>query len=156
MKKFTFSLQAVLDMRKHREDDLKRTLADKLRQIGQVQKQLGTLAEDLRDFQKNELQQRAQAHDVVHLRHSVNYRNKIKLEMIRVGQQLDHMKADADGTRRTLVDATQQRRAIEVLKEKRYSQWRKDAAAREQEIIDDVSQSVFLRGKLSSAVFPDS
>lgn len=149
MKKFVFTLQAVLDMRRHKEDELKRVLAQQLNQINSAQNHLGSLAENLRDFQRDERDFRAQSGDVTHLRHSVNYRNKLKLEMLRIGQQLDHMRADADGTRTSLVGATQQRRAIELLKENRYNQWRKHVSAQEQGFIDDISQNAFIRKKSS-------
>ncbi|MFP4417430.1 MAG: flagellar export protein FliJ [Chitinivibrionales bacterium] len=156
MKRFAFSLQAVLDMRKHREDELKRVLAGQLNQIHAAQRHMAALAESLRDFQNNERELRAQAKNVVQLRHSVNYRNKVKLEMLAIGRQLDQMRGDAENTRSSLVEATQQRRAIELLKEKRFLQWRKQVSAQEQGSIDDVSQNAFIRKKFSLCKYAGS
>ncbi|HLV32697.1 MAG TPA: flagellar export protein FliJ [Chitinispirillaceae bacterium] len=146
MKKFRFNLETLLDMRKKTEDRVKLQLAEKNREIINLQQELSSILDQLKDFQKKEVQNRIDKNiDPVLLRYSVTYRFRLKKEMLELGRRIDDLKADAWKINRKLIDAIKERRAIEILKEKRFLEWKKEYSLKEQEYIDDISQQGFIR-----------
>jgi flagellar export protein FliJ len=58
---------------------------------------------------------------------------------------------EAEVKRRDLVKATQQVRALELLRERRFAQWRLEYRREEQGFIDDVSGQAYIRRKKAVA-----
>ncbi len=145
MKRFRFSLEALLEMRKREEEAVKLELAGKNQEIHQAEKNLRDIEKRLRVLQDEQLASREQITDVLLLRYSVSYRNKLKIDMLQTGQTIYELQNQRGDIRRRLTRATQRKRAIELIKEKRYREWLKENKLREQVFIDDVSQQGFIR-----------
>jgi flagellar export protein FliJ len=58
MKRFTFRLETLLDLRKRREDEVKQELGKKNFQIMKARQELMALSEALKDLQNDEKQKR--------------------------------------------------------------------------------------------------
>ncbi|MBN1128914.1 MAG: flagellar export protein FliJ [Chitinispirillaceae bacterium] len=151
MKRFVFRLQTLLDLRKRREDEVKQELGKKNLQILDARKELAALTVALKELQGAEKKHRTAVTSAVGLRYGVAYRFKLKKDILVKGRQIDDLQAQAHGIRKMLVKAKQERRAIEIVRERQYDAWKKAKSIREQGFIDDVSQQGFLRRKREAA-----
>jgi flagellar FliJ protein len=145
MKKFSFGMETVLDLRLRKEEEVKLQLATKLREIFEVQQDRNKVHDALKELQSTEKQQRAHADSVLKLRYSVAYRFKLKQDLLKVSRKIDDLNAEAVKIQRALIHATSEKRAIEIVKEKRLQEWQKEYRSREQDFIDDISQQAFIR-----------
>ncbi len=145
MKRFHFPLQALLEKRKREENAVKLELAHKNREIFQARQELVDYKTELEKLQKDQKETRENISDILPLRYSVSYRNKLKLDMLNKGQFIYELENQRGDIRQRLVKATQRKKAIELIREKRYQEWLKESKLKEQVFIDDVSQQGFIR-----------
>ena len=152
MKKFTFRLEALLTVKKNTEEEIKRRLAIKNREAEEVRQEIERVQGRLKDFQSDEkATRRGGGEDVQSMRNSVAYRNALKLELLRAGQKLDDVVVGIYGINQELIKAAQERRAVEIIKEKRFDEWKRENAVAEQKFLDDLSQQMFIRNQNSDA-----
>jgi flagellar protein FliJ len=146
VKKFVFKLDTLLKVKKAKEDEVKRRLAKKNREAETVREEIKAAHDELKDFQSSVKEhRRGGVESVADLRQSVSYRNALKLKLLKAGQKLDNVMIAAYGINQELIKAAQERRAVEIIKEKRYQEWKKENAAAEQKFIDDLSQQMYVR-----------
>jgi len=146
MKKFTFKLDTLLTVKKNKEDEIKRRLAEKNREAEEVRAEIERAQGKLKDFQRSVKEQRlCGGENVADLRQSVSHRNALKLNLLKTGQKLDSVMVEAYGINQELIKAAQERRAVEIIREKRYEEWKKENAAAEQKFIDELSQQMYVR-----------
>jgi flagellar export protein FliJ len=60
---------------------------------------------------------------------------------------VDDLRAEAYKIQIDLIEATKKRRAVEIVKEHRLKEWKKESLAREQQFNDEISQQSFIRKK---------
>ena len=145
MKRFIFPLEALLEKRKREEDAVTLELANKNREISNAQQELYTSEEELKSLQEQQKKSRRYVTDVFILKYAVSYRNKLKLDMLKKGQDIYRLQMERGDIRKRLIRATQKKKALELLKEKRYRQWVLENKQMEQMFLDDVSQQGFIR-----------
>lgn len=150
MKAFQFRLEALLDVLKRKEEEIELRLAQKNRQAEEVRRTISLVHGKLKDLQSSEKEKRKSGEDVVSMRCSVAYRHSLKLDLLREGRMLDDIVAQAHGIHQELVKASQERRAVEIIKEKRYEEWKRKCGIAEQGFINEVSQNCFLRSRTRS------
>ncbi len=148
MKKFHFPLETLLELRIRREEALQEQLGKKRGEITSAQTELNDLSEQLRGMQS---EQRCAVSEkrsnILSLRTTVSWRNSMKQEMLSKGKFIQEMEADAEYIRRRLVKASQARKVLETLKEKRHLEWKVERNRVEQAFIDEVSTQRFIRDK---------
>jgi flagellar FliJ protein len=148
MKKFIFKLEALLTVKRNREDEIKRRLAEKNREAVAVRAEIERAEGELKNFQRAVKEQRSGGGEsVAELRQSVAHRNALKMNLLRAGQKLDSVMVEAYGINQELIKAAQERRAVEIIREKRYEEWKRENARAEQKLIDELSQQMFVRTK---------
>ena len=125
MKRFTFRLQSLLDIRRRTEDEIKNRIAHKNTQINETAVRLKELGEELTNMQRTQLQRRSGPTDVVSLRLSVSYRYTLKSRMAETIRFIDTLKKEREEIRGELVEARRAVRAIELLRERQFAQWKK-------------------------------
>jgi len=146
MKKFVFKLDTLLKVKRTKEDDIKRRLAEKNREAELVRSEIEAAQAELKNFQTNvKTNRKGGEESVADLRQSVSHRNELKIKLLKAGQKLDNVMIEAYGINQELIKAAQERRAVEIIREKRYEEWKKENAAAEQKFIDDLSQQMFVR-----------
>jgi flagellar FliJ protein len=145
MKRYRFRLETLLELRKRKEDEFKQQLGKKNREMLASRKELLAINEALKSLQASEKKNRASARSVVELRYSVTYRFKLREDILRKTRLIDELGAQAEDIRKKLVHAKQQRRAIEIVRERQLAAWKKEYASQEQAFIDDVSQQGYIR-----------
>ena len=149
MKKFIFTLQALLDMKLHKEEEIKRRLATKNIEAQEARRLIEETQDKLKQFQADEKEKRSGGEDIVSLRNSVSYRHDIKRELLDAGRKLDNIMVAIYAVNQELVKASQERRAVEIIKEKKFAEWKKQNNMIEQKFIDDLSQQGYIREKKS-------
>jgi flagellar FliJ protein len=147
MQRFRFRLETVLQLRKRKEDEVKLALARKNNEIIRAQLQLRQMHDELNGLQQQQKESRQQGLNIVELRHWVAYRNKMKLDIIAKSKELGGLKKNLEEIRAALVQATKKKRAVELVREKRFAQWRKDYNNSTQKVTDDLSQQRFIRNR---------
>ncbi|KMQ51163.1 hypothetical protein CHISP_1869 [Chitinispirillum alkaliphilum] len=145
MKKFVFSLEALLEVRIRKEEDIEKKLAQKNGEIELVRKEIERIQQDLKNFQISEKSRRAHGEDIFSMRYSVSWRNQLKLDMLTMGKKYDDLCAQAYSIRQELTKATQEKKAVEIIKEKRYREWKLKHKREEQKALDDISTQGFIR-----------
>lgn len=149
MKRFRFTLEALLTIRKRQEEEVRREFARKNDEITRAETELRQLHESLRDLATEEKERRIGSVSVSELRSGVGYRHTLKLNVETTGKQIQRLRKEAGQIRLRLVEATKKKRAVEILKERRYTQWKEAYRAQEQEFTDDLSQKKYA-GNLSA------
>ena len=147
MHRFRFRLEVLLDLRKKSEDNVKLLLAQKNGMIVEAQKNVNLLHDELKNFQLSEKSQRCNIVNPVLLRYSISYRYKLKQDLVLAARSVDDLRAEAHKIQKELVEATKKRRAVEIVKEHRIKEWKKEFLAREQQFNDEISQQSFIRKK---------
>jgi flagellar protein FliJ len=145
MKRFRFRLQTLLEIKKRKEEETKRKLAEKNNLVLRSQKQLKDLHEQLAQFQASEKKQRMQAISVSALRASVVYRYKLQTDIAGKGREIVQFKQDAQAIVRLLTEAKKECKVLEILRDKKLAEWKREHKLEEQEFTDDVSQKGFIR-----------
>jgi flagellar export protein FliJ len=147
-KKFVFRLEALLTVKKNKEEEIKQKLAKKHREAEEIRQEIERKQNTLKDFQKSAKEKRGGgSEDVTSMRQSVAYRNSLKLELLKTGQKLDGVMVEIYGINQELIKAAQERRAVEIIRENRYEEWKRENAVAEQKFIDDLSQQRFIRNQ---------
>jgi flagellar FliJ protein len=147
MRRFRFRLETLLQMRRRREEEIKLRLAAKNSQIIKAQEDLGQLHTEMERAQKADRESRTRALQAFALRQAVVYRHRLKADIAAKNGEIDNLRNEAEEIRRALVAAKQKTRAVELLREKRQAQWRKEYNASYQKFTDDLSQQQFLRAR---------
>lgn len=145
MRRFRFSLEALLEVRKRAQHGVERELAQKNREIFAAQSNLMGYRSQLADMQAGQKSNRAATTDIFSLRNSVSFRHWLKLAMLRKGRLIQEFQRHAQEIRGRLVEATRQKRAIELIREKHYREWLGEYRNSERAFMDDVSQQGFIR-----------
>jgi len=139
MKRFVFRLDALLDLRKQREERIMLRLAAKNREIVAKSNELKECHERLTALQTSEKVRRGGGAQALLLRYGVAYRHKLKADMLRIGRCIDDLRVDAAGIRKELLSATKARRALEIVRDRQITEWKKARRSREQQFIDDIA-----------------
>ena len=148
MKKYHFTLDPLLQVRKRKEDAVKLELGKKNREILVAQQQMTDLHDNLAAMQASEKERRTKGDvDVAAMRHSVNYRNKVKLDMISKGAEIKELHEHASTIQLRLTECAKERRAIEIIGEHRHDEWKKQRGRSERTFVDEVSTQGFIRKK---------
>ncbi|MBN1982757.1 MAG: flagellar FliJ family protein [Chitinivibrionales bacterium] len=145
MKRFVFSLEALLKKRRQEEDAIKRQLADTNAKIVRLRQTIGEIHQRLADAQQTELQRRKHSPEVLSMRYSVIYRNNLKMELLTQGNYLNDAYQEQSRIQQNLARAMQRTKAVELLKEQRFGQWRKEYERSQRLFIDDISQQRYIR-----------
>ncbi len=145
MKRFSFKLEALLEARAREEDAVKLRLAEKNRLLQSLGAEMEALHAKLSDLQFSQKMRRSTADNVDSLRQSVAYRHRLKLEMLKKGRDIDNLREERENVREELISTSRRRRAVELLKERRYRAWRHEMKIKEQAAIDDISQTAYAR-----------
>jgi len=152
VKKFVFRLEALLTVKRNAEEEIKQRLAEKNHEAELVRQDIAAAHDRLKEFMASvKSDRRGGGENVMAMRSSVAHRNHLKLELLRAGQRLDEVMVCIYGINQELIKAAQERRAVEIIKEKRFEEWKRGNAAAEQKFIDDLSQQRFIRNQNSKA-----
>jgi flagellar export protein FliJ len=141
----------VLELRRRKEDEARLDVSKRTDAVHTAQKKMEMFLDDLKELQADQKLYRQGAVDAVALRNSVSFRHKLKSDIIAQGNVIEQFKADLAQAQHALVVATQKRRAVEIVREKRFDIWHKEYRDKEQEFINDLSQQGYIRKTRTAA-----
>lgn len=152
MKRFRFSLEALLEHRRRLEEARQRELASELSALSRLQGQLDALAEAVREeaaaLRDGQLVGRV---DVSLLTAHRRFVLACERQRGAVLEQMAVARERVERARALLVEAARARKVVERLKERRYSQWKAEVLKAEQAETDDATSALgvyrMLRGR---------
>ena len=152
MAEFKFKLEPVLKQRKQLEDQAQRDLAQLLRhqmilenQLRDMQQTINTNKHALTDVLKSTVEVSHVRQHGVHVNHVRAKAQQIVLQMLALNRQIDNARA-------VLQQAMKQRKAIELLRDKQYEDWRKTTLKREALELDEISTQQYIRRHLEGVI----
>ena len=138
MATFRFALQPLLTLRKRDEDEAALAVAAIQREkrelelrVAQAQRLIDEAGEGLRDMV------RTGRVDARGLRAQARSGLAARATTARLGQTMDAVDERLGAARQALAQAASKRRAIELLRERRFDAWKREREAREQAELDD-------------------
>ncbi len=145
MKRFRFRLESLLDIKKRAEEEIKKDLARKNGEIAAARARHQEILGALDSILFQEKQQRQSIIDLLAVRVSLAYRAQLKKDAVIAFQTIDGLEAQRETIRVKLTEARKATRVLEILKENKFAQWRKELSREEQKFSDDVSQKGYIR-----------
>jgi flagellar protein FliJ len=145
VKRFSFRLQTLLDMKQNREKELARKVAEK---NGEINRATVALHEDrgsLAKFQDEEKRQRSAPLSALLLRLSVVHRHTLQQAIEDKGRRIIGLRQELRLAMGSLTEAKKETRALEILRDEKQAQWKREYARKEQKFTDDVSQKGHIR-----------
>jgi len=159
-----YRLQTLLDMRQRKKEEAEKALGvaiaahkAELDKQHQMEEELARMVVR-RDQKKREYAEKAMrgemsARDVIgantYIKHLLELedlqKSAIEAQKAVVEQKLQELNA----ARQALVTATQELKALEKHKEKFIEEWKKGIQAKEEEVMDELAQQIFLKGEHS-------
>ncbi len=148
MAKFTFNLEGVLTQREHIERQRQRDLAEAQGVVAKLEQQLkgveGTQSDALRDLRENRL---VGSIDLAFLAAHRRFMLATQKKGMDIVQQIANAQRTVDTARAALIEAAKQRKAIEILRDKRHELWKQEQAKKEMDALDEASmQLVYFHG----------
>jgi flagellar FliJ protein len=143
MRKFKFSLEAVLDHRERIEDDKQQIFAARQRELQDAEQELARLNGDFKRFSTalREDHARLSTEELRwHYAHLEFLDRCITMQHAVISQR----RAAVDRARRDLVEASKDRKVMEKLKDKRFEEHRAMEASLEQKELDDANNRRFV------------
>ena len=138
MKKFTFRLQRILEIRESREKQCQTKLAQSLLELNREKQNLRQSAENVRrslEKYKNALSISSKAGDLLAWNNWFVHQGK---EMITQTNLTEAWAEEADKKRRELIAAAQEKKVLEHLHERRLEEYQAECRHEEQEFMDEL------------------
>lgn len=149
MKRFRFNLQALLDMKERAEDQCKQDLAKVNRKLYDEEAVLGRIEVEWNNLQQEELERRKGGISrPAGMGRAVEYRLWLQDQAIQQDLIIQRVKAEQEAKRQALVKATQEKKAIENIRERRFQDWRREYRREEAKTLDDICQIQYVRNKV--------
>jgi flagellar FliJ protein len=146
MKRFRFSLEKILDLRKHRERETEIELGRAIGELTEIENKIKALAVDRTKAAKERF---SPNHGAIEIQ-------SYELYIMRLDQTKDRLleeaaKADlkVEAARTVYLEASRDRKVFDKLKEKRGAEYRKEMFAEETKVLDDISGGVRARAGIS-------
>ncbi len=147
MKMFNFSLESVLGYRKSLEDDVKKDLSALGKILVDTEEILSSLKDEYgRSIKGLELMLNGSV-SPKELEMYLNFQKNLKKKIESQEEQLIKVKKDWENKRDELVDASKEKKVLEVLKEKKAEEYRYDFAKSDQKEMDEVASGRFQKAK---------
>lgn len=139
-RQFQFRFETMLKLRRQREDEQKRVVADRLRQISQVRAQLDSLQRQIE--QETQAVRHAASGGTIDLQQMVRHRHWIghlHKGTLEAQARLRFLEARLAQERTQLAEAAKQRRVLEKLREHQYERYTDELNRRETRELDELA-----------------
>lgn len=144
MRKFKFSLSALLEVCFRKEEIAQNKLKEAHQELKKNEDTLRTLILDEQKTQGHLRQVLAMAFKAEQICGFFEYLAQIKLKVHEQKRLIKEARLNVEQKRQLMLLAMQQRKILENLKEKKYMEWQRDFDGKEQKFFDELSSS---RGK---------
>lgn len=145
MPRFIFTLEPVLDHRKRIEDQSQRELARHLRQQMILMDQLRQMQQTIRASKHDLADGLIGRVDMTRVSDFARYAGQTSIRAQQIVQRLAGLQQQIDAARQKLMEATRQRKALELLRDRRLAAWRQQEERRQTAELDDLTLQRHLR-----------
>lgn len=142
---FKFRLQTVLEHRRHLEDQAKARFARSLGAQRQAENHIAWL-EDEHNRARSELQgKQVDGMPAPEFIMQNEYVTVLRLQSMREQARLPMLRAETERHRRKLVEATRERKVLEVLRDGHRARWEREQLLAEQRMLDEAAVNAHVR-----------
>lgn len=143
---FNFKLERVLQVKKYKEDELKTQLANLKREYLQEEAILWTLEENLQEqFVLLIEKQKTLTNTIAQIQWSYNYIIKLHQDIEIQKKKLEGLSEKIKGLTQKLIGASQEKQVLENLKQRKFTQFKREIEKQEQEFLDEVGITRYVR-----------
>jgi len=139
MRKFSFSLEAVLDYRKVLEEREQEKLQKINQAILQAQNKLNLLRNEIDDCRLMAVGCQKGIIDIDKIRHLVAYIEKLEMEVIQLTLHITQLDKERTQQLERVVQAKRRREVVDKLKEKKFAHYEREAREVEQKLLDELA-----------------
>jgi flagellar FliJ protein len=151
-KRFTFRLEAVLRLRRMAEDDCRRQVASKLREIARVTSDMRRLDEQHRwEISRTRENQQLTSMDVLAVRRCRSYMGYLHRRQRECEGQVRGLRRELEEDQRALAHASKEVKVLEQLRDRQWARHRDAERRAERNQEDEVAQLAFLRAGAAGA-----
>lgn len=147
MKKFVFSLETLLSVRKEKERQVQSELIEAEGKKRIVEERIVALQEKGRQAESEMKQTKQRTFSVQELRENLDYLDSIRSQVERMQDDLLRVCNVVASCKTALAEAMKERKALDRLKEKQYEAWETQCRQEERKIADEHATTRFLRQK---------
>lgn len=148
---FKFRLEKVLDMRIQKEQRLQQRFQELLAMAELERQKLAALEERQQQYREELSQKQRGSVEVNEVMNYLSYLELLAEAIIQQTEILREAEERAEEARLDLVQASQEKKAVEKLKEKQLEEFNKEQLREEIIFLDDISSSRFNRNKVEAA-----
>ena len=142
---FQFRFETLLRHRRMVEDERQRELAQLLRARMILTDQLTRMQQTIRDSKRDMTGSLAGRVDLGQVAQFVNYSQHVQSRGQQIVARLAQLEGEVEESRQRLLDATRQRKALELLRDRDHAEWRRTQDRREQEELDELATQAYVR-----------
>ena len=147
MKRFQFRLQNVLNYREKIERQHELVFARAVQTVQAQQRQLMSLYELTSEAMEDMRRQGSDKVDVVALRQERLYLTSVRRKIAEAIKRLRVLEHELERARRSFIDARKDRRVLELLRQKRRTEYQYEADRQEQKELDEVGSRPWQVGR---------
>lgn len=145
MKKFVFALESVLELKRRREEALLEELAKRVRAVNAAAQVLTDLREERRRVQI-ELRELLRGRvEVCRVRESQDYLAGVDGRILQQQAVVRRLNEEVKACRQRVIAATQERKALEKLRERQWQTYRQESLREEQTFLDELATQGYAR-----------
>ncbi|MBO8127198.1 MAG: flagellar export protein FliJ [Firmicutes bacterium] len=139
MRKFTFTLESVLQVKYRLEERVRAELADTQSRLVEAQQALRRLSQEKGRHQKEMVRIQQGALDIGSLLLAQDYLAQLNRRIQDQQEVIAQIEAELDRKREELVEAQRERKSLEILKDKQWQEYQKAVQREEQLFLDEVA-----------------
>lgn len=147
MKKFEFTLSALLKVRIKKEEIAQNNLWEAHQLLKKVTEELNSLIRESEDVKKQIGKVRNKTHKTETLVELFEYLSDVKRKIVMQEEIVKEAKFGVEVKRKEAISAMQQRKVIENIKEKKFKEWETEFNDQERKTFDEIATMHFDKGK---------
>ncbi len=152
MPRFKFRFTSLLKHRRRIEQDRRRQLATHLRTQMILRNQLRTMQASITASKREAAELLVGKVDVEAISRMGMHASHTQLSGQRIVQKLANLERDIHQSRASLLDATRQRKALELLRQKHFDAWKLEQQRKDMKELDDLATTAYVRRLIGGAV----
>jgi flagellar FliJ protein len=146
MKRFKFTLQRVLDLRAHKEDEAAIELGRAMGALAELENRINSCAEERVRAASERFLSSNRATDILAWE---NYILRLDAEKERLLEEAAAAELAVEEKRNAYIEASREKKVLDKVREKRFKEYRRNSGKEEIKTVDDISGGVISRHELS-------
>jgi flagellar FliJ protein len=149
LKKFSFRLQSILDLKEQEEESIKKELAELMQQRQRVEDKINSFKHDKSQIQRNLEESEEESVNLINALRSREYIKYLQGMIEDLKLKLEHWDEEISKCRKKLLAKTKEKKVLAKLKERKHEEYWKNFLAEEQKLNDELATNKFNRKEKS-------